>query len=167
MNSWLQEEWVICRIFNKSAAAAAAAAEKKSQYYNNTNNQAYYFDPSPSTPTAAAAALPDLQTLETPIKSLLQNNTTNLFLHPHEPNPNPNPNLYFPQPSSNLQSFFRSQFIPRDNSVGPPQEEALISNWLDVYLQQNPGIYELAFGDPVPLFGVGGGGDLCSMWGPP
>jgi len=157
----MQEEWVICRIFNKSAAAAAAD-QKKSQYYNNnTNNQAAcYFDPSPYSPTAAA--LPDLHTLESPIQSLLQNN--NLFIPPHEPNPNPN--LYFPQQSSNIQSFLKYQFIPGDNNLGPPQAEAL-SNWLDVYLQQNPGICELAFGGQLPLLGVGGGGDLCSLWGPP
>lgn len=76
-----------------------------------------------------------------PIQSLLQNN--NPFL-----NPSPNPNPLFWEPPQNLQL----------------QDQEALSNWLDVYLQQNPGIYELAFGSQ--LLPSVQESHLCSLLGP-
>lgn len=133
---------MICRIFNKSSArvSSSAAADEiiKNQYLYSDQPYCSYFDPSPSSPTTTRQEpllLPELQTLETlsPIQSLLQSN--NPFLN-STLNPNPNPNLY---PLPNILQQHQEQ----DQEEGLPFS---FSNWLDVYIQQNPGIYELAFG---------------------
>ncbi|XP_073106959.1 protein CUP-SHAPED COTYLEDON 3 [Elaeis guineensis] len=134
-HTW-KEEWVICRIFNKTG-------EKKNPYYPNPTCS---LDPSYPSPNPGLPPFIDLQPGENPIQILLQSYQS--FFH-QEANP------FLPLPlaeplhaTTTLPSPLKHQCPPKDNP-NPQEEQA--SSWLETYLQ-NPFLYDTG----LAQLGLGG-----------
>ncbi|XP_064981839.1 protein CUP-SHAPED COTYLEDON 3-like [Musa acuminata AAA Group] len=138
-----KEEWVMCRIFHKSAGD-----HRKSQYYPN---HAFLLDPSSSSNPCFPPFL-DLPHLQDPIHSLLQSGKLTPFNFYQEPN-SLFPLLPLPSTTTTLPSLHETRCSSNDDrSFQPPQqEETGIPSWLDPYLQ-NPLLYEMG----LPPLGLGG-----------
>lgn len=129
---FLQEEWVICRIFHKGGGD-----HKKCSYFPNST---YFLDPSLSSLNSCFSPLLEYpQTLESPIQSLLQ--TRHM---PYFPQTTENSSLLFPFPlpqpfpsTGHLHSLIKSPLPAKEQINSAPAPEESFSNWLESCLQ-NP-----------------------------